>query len=390
MFLELAFWLPLLGILYAYVGYPLCIVVAAKLFGRPPRPSGRPPRSVSIIIAAHNEESCIATRISELTKQIARLTIPGELIVVSDGSTDNTVAVARACAHGGTHVIDLEANEGKAVALNAGCAAATGEIFVFADARQTWAPDALEQLLKSFRDPTVGAVSGNLVLDSPLDSLTGVGAYWRFEKWLRKQESRLHSLIGVTGAISACRAALYKSIPKGTLLDDVYWPLQVAMQRFRIIHETDAVAYDRLPLNAGGEFRRKVRTLCGMFQLLVLCPQAWIPWRNPVWVQLISHKFLRLLVPWGMLSILAANIALAGPFYRIALWIQLGFYLLGLIGLSSTSRRWLALTRAIASFILLNCAAWLAFWVWLLGNSRRTWSKVPYPSQPLEYSGNRN
>jgi cellulose synthase/poly-beta-1,6-N-acetylglucosamine synthase-like glycosyltransferase len=323
-----------------------------------------------------------------LTNQIVRLNIPGELIIVSDGSTDNTVAAARAKASEVTQVLDLGRNEGKAVALNAGCAAAMGEILVFADARQTWAPNALEQLLKNFCDPSVGAVSGNLRLTAPPGALIGVGAYWQFEKWLRHQESRLHSLIGATGAISACRSALFTPIPRGTLLDDVYWPLYVAMRGFRIVHEPSAIAFDRLPLNALGEFRRKVRTLCGIFQLLVVCPVAILPWRNPIWFQLLSHKLLRLLVPWALLLMLVACIALPYPLYRIALWIQLGLYLLGLLGLGPSSRKRLALTRTIASFMILNSAAWLAFWVWLLGNSTRTWRKVQYSSQPLEYIGN--
>jgi cellulose synthase/poly-beta-1,6-N-acetylglucosamine synthase-like glycosyltransferase len=384
--LELCFWLPLLGILYVFIGYPLCMAMAAKLFGRGIQLSGSRPQSVSIIMAVHDEESHIVRRLKELVEQLATIEMPGELFVVSDGSTDNTVALAQAQANAITHVLVLEENEGKAVALNAGYEAATGEVLVFADARQSWAPDALRQLLESFRDPSVGAVSGNLLLEEQPGALTGVGAYWRYEKWLRLCESRLHSLIGVTGAISACRRALFKPIPKGTLLDDVYWPLQVAMQRGRVVQEPNAIAYDRLPLSPVGEFQRKVRTLCGVIQIFAVCPKAWLPWRNPIWFQLLSHKLLRLFVPWALLFMLAASIALPGPLYRIALWSQLSLYVLGLLGLQTDARPRLAITRTAASFLLLHSAAWLAFWVWLLGNPGRAWRKTPFPAQSLQYS----
>jgi cellulose synthase/poly-beta-1,6-N-acetylglucosamine synthase-like glycosyltransferase len=389
-FLELLFWIPLAGVLYAYVGYPLSILLAAKVFGQQTNRSGSLPQSVSIILAVHNEESCLVSRIRELTHHLDNLNLPGELIIVSDGSTDNTLAIARDNATPIIQVLEQETNEGKAAALNLGCATATGEVLVFADARQTWDKNALSHLIENFRDPAIGAVSGNLLLESPPGTLTGVGAYWRFEKWIRTQESHLHSLIGATGAISACRSTLFKPIPKGTLLDDVYWPLQVAMQRYRVVHEPKAIAHDRLPLTPLGEFHRKLRTLSGVFQLLALCPQAWIPWRNPIWFQLLSHKMLRLLVPWALLLILATSILLAGPFYRIALLIQLGLYLLGALGLLPNPRNRLSLTQAAASFMMLNSAAWLAFWIWLLGASDRTWRKTPYSNRSLEYTSTFN
>src|SRR5262249_16335831 len=203
-----------------------------------------------------------------LTEAIGRSGIAGEIIVVCDGSTDRTAELARSGAPASVRVIERATHQGKAAALTAGCAAASGEVLVFTAVRHLSAADPLTNLLKNFRDPVVGAVSGNLILEEASGALAGVGVYWRYEKWLRSHESRLHSLIGVTGAISAVRRELFRPIPAGTLLDDVHWPLQVVMQGRRVIHEPNACAYDRLPNGPRNEFRRKVRTLCGNFQLL--------------------------------------------------------------------------------------------------------------------------
>ena len=122
----------------------------------------------------------------------------------------------------------------------------------------------------------------------------------RYERWLRHNEGQIGSVVGVTGAISAVRRELFRPIPHGTILDDVYWPLQVAMIGYRVVRDPRARAYDSLPERAGDEFRRKVRTLAGNLQLLARLPGALLPWRNPIWLQFISHKVLRLLVPWAL------------------------------------------------------------------------------------------
>src|SRR5207248_11746164 len=191
-----------------------------------------------------------------------------------------------------------------------GCAAAAGDVLVFADVRQTWAPDALARLLENFADPSVGAATGNLVIERAPGVLDGVGLYWCFEKWLRERESRFASMVGATGAISALRRELFRPIPGGTVLDDAYWPLQVALQGFRVVLDPRAIAHDRLPERTRDEFRRKVRTLSGNFQLVGRLPAALLPWRNPVWLQLVSHKLLRLLVPWLLVPLLVLSAVL--------------------------------------------------------------------------------
>jgi cellulose synthase/poly-beta-1,6-N-acetylglucosamine synthase-like glycosyltransferase len=275
-------------------------------------------------------------------------------------------------------IIDLPTKMGKAVALNHGCAAAAHPLLVLADARQTWARDAIDRLLANFDDPRVGAVSGDLVLESAPGVMAGVGLYWRFEKWLRQTESALYSMVSVTGSICALRRELFRPIPAGTVLDDVYWPLQVAMSGYRVIHEPKALAYDRLPERARDEFRRKIRTLAGNFQLMVRQPAALLPWRNPVWWQFVSHRILRLVVPWALLGMLVTSWLLVSRAYHILFWVQIAFYCLGVASLRPSVAARSRVASGAASFLVLNAAAWLAFWVWISGSTSRSWSKVKY------------
>lgn len=366
---------------YAYIAYPLLIWCVGRCWGRPVRrgrcEGGRLP-SFSVVIAAFNEKDTIGRRVQEFTERLAADGLDGEVIVISDGSTDGTAAAAQA--GGPARVIEFVQNRGKAASLNAGLAAAQKEVVVLADARQHWAPGALVSLLENFADPAVGAAGGHLELESRAGVVAGVGLYWRFEKWLRRLESRIHSTAGLTGAVCAVRRHLFRPVPAGTILDDVYWPLCVAMQGYRVVHDEQALAFDRLPEHAGDEFRRKVRTLAGNLQLLCLVPGALLPWRNPIWCQFLSHKLLRLVVPWALLGALAANLLLAGPFYRTLLGVQLGGYALALMGLRTAAMARFRVASAAASFLVLNAAAWVAFWVWISGRSSRSWRKVVYSS----------
>jgi cellulose synthase/poly-beta-1,6-N-acetylglucosamine synthase-like glycosyltransferase len=289
------------------------------------------------------------------------------------------VDVSKQFADRGVRALALEHNQGKAAALSRAFAEARHDVLVFADARQCWADDALVRLLENFADPRVGAVSGDLVLEAAPGVMAGVGLYWRVEKWLRRTESRVGSQVGVSGAISAARRALLPAaIPPGTLLDDVYWPLCVAMRGHRVVHDERARAFDRLPDRPRDEFRRKVRTLAGNYQLMTLLPGSLLPWRNPVWPAWISHKLLRLVVPWALLAMLIVSLFLTDLLYEVFSVAQGAAYGLALLGLVPPIGRHVKLLGAAGSFLVLNAAAWLAFWVWISGQAQKSWRKVDY------------
>jgi cellulose synthase/poly-beta-1,6-N-acetylglucosamine synthase-like glycosyltransferase len=346
--METLFWLSVLLIAYVYVGYPLLLAVWAAAAERPVRKrvfgSGDWP-SVSVVLAAHNE----AERLEKRVENLLGLRYPGplEIVVVSDGSTD-CPADALAGFDSRVRLTELPRG-GKPRALNAGVAASTGDIVVFADARQRFAPDAITELVANFHDPDVGGATGELILDceeqpnSP-DSTTiadGVGLYWKYEKWLRRRESGVWSTLGATGAIYALRRSLWRPLPAATLLDDVLAPMRVVLAGWRVVFEERARAFDRVSPTGSAETRRKVRTLAGNYQLVGLEPRLLLPFANPVWIQYTSHKIGRLLVPWALLAAFVASVALAahGWVYSVALILQLGFYGLAAFG------GWLELKR---------------------------------------------
>lgn len=374
------FWLCLGVVAYTYVGYPLLLAVASRVRPRPWR-RGSFDGAVSMVLVVRNEEGHLQRRLRESTEMLQASGVAGEIIVVSDGSTDRTVPMARDFA--AVRVLELAESGGKAAALSAGAAAARHEILVFADARQTWASDALTCLLENFADPDVGAVSGDLVLESAPGVLAGVGLYWRYEKWLRKQESLLFAQVGVTGAICAVRRVLFKPIPANTVLDDVYWPVQVVLQGQRVVHDERARAFDRLPDRPADEFRRKIRTLAGNFQLLTRLPRVLVPLYNPVWWQFISHKLLRLAGPWMLLGMMAASWFSAGWGHAL-FWVQLAGYGLAAVSLLPAVSRRSRLAAAAGAFLVLNAAAWLGFWVWFSGRSSQSWRKVVYQAPTPE------
>jgi cellulose synthase/poly-beta-1,6-N-acetylglucosamine synthase-like glycosyltransferase len=230
---------------------------------------------------------------------------------------------------------------GKPLALNTGVNAASGDILVFADARQRFSPTALLELVANFADPLVGGVTGELILDcegpsAAADSSVGegVGLYWKYEKWLRRNESAVWSTLGATGAIYALRRTLWQPLPAETLLDDVLAPMRAVLSGYRIVFEEHALAFDRASANARAESRRKTRTLAGNYQIL---GQEWrllLPIVNPVWLQYVSHKVGRLFVPWALLLAFVSNVFIATDrwYYAAALTVQVGFYGLAIVG----------------------------------------------------------
>jgi hypothetical protein len=162
----------------------------------------------------------------------------------------------------------------------------------------------------------------------------GVGAYWRYEKWLRARESAIDSTLGATGAIYALRRACWHPLPDGTILDDVLAPMRAVLDGWRVVFEPAARAFDVTAPNAVVESRRKTRTLAGNYQLVALEPRLLVPGVNRVWLQYVSHKIGRLLVPWALFAVLVATVMLAGssPIYMLAAVAQALFYGMALYG----------------------------------------------------------
>jgi poly-beta-1,6-N-acetyl-D-glucosamine synthase len=366
--MKLLFWLCLALIAYAYFGYAIWLWLYARLRRRPIL-QGRITPSVSIIIAARNEEASLPAKLENLRF----LDYPQDqlqIIVASDGSTDGTANILRDQANHIVPVI-LEQSNGKACALNEAVKFATGDILVFLDARQAIDANAVSELVACFADPEVGAVSGELLLETApgLPSANALGIYWKIEKTVRKLESASGSVVGVTGAIYAIRREYYAEIPRGTLLDDVFVPMNVARMGKRILFQPSAIARDRLFSEKGKEFSRKVRTLTGNYQLLRLAPWLLSP-ANPLLFRFVSHKLLRLLVPLLLVLMLVASAMSKGPFFGAVFWLQMLFYILAILGtLSPSTTRFKPIAIA-NTFVMLNAAAALAFYNFTIGRNR--------------------
>lgn len=376
--METLFWTSAAFVFYTYAGYPLIMALLARSSPKPVRRGACTPQ-ISVVVAACNEEGIIAKRIDNILRQDYPACCR-QLIIVSDGSTDGTNQVVNSFAMSGVVLIVLPRRCGKAVALNHGVARAEGEIVIFADARQSFAPDALALLAANFADPTVGCVSGELMLIDESESgiRAEMGAYWRYEKALRHLESASGSAVGATGAIYAIRKRLYLPLPPGTILDDVLTPLNIARQGLRVVFDCAPKAYDQVSRDIELEWTRKVRTLAGNLQLLQISPSIAIPWCSPLWWRFLSHKIFRILIPFALAGLLAASFCCQGALYRAVFFAQLIFYLTALAGYLIAPLRKVRLVNLAIFFIVMNLAALAGLWLWVSGKCAASWHRPTY------------
>jgi len=379
--IEIILWFSIAVIFYTYLGYPLLLNLLSKFFQKPVNKKQIFP-TVTILIAAHNEEKVLERRI----KNCLSLNYPKnkiETIIISDGSTDNTNKIVKSFSKQGVRLIHYPVRMGKAYALNKAVIHVTGEIVVFTDSRQVFDKDAIKEIVANFNDPKVGAVSGELHLKDEAKTSVGQGVtvYWEYEKYIRKHESKINSTVGATGAIYAIRKELFAPIPENTILDDFVIPMRIVQMGYRVIFEPKAKAYDEVFGKSTQEFTRKVRTLAGNFQAFLLIPDLFNPFRTKVAFQLFSHKFLRLVVPYLMLLIFSINFFLISrPLYMVTFALQLLFLSSALLGLfyqnkKNNLKRNHRISKICYTFSLLNFAAVVGCWRFARKSQKVVWKK---------------
>jgi len=374
--MKWVFWMSATFIAYTYLGYPLWLWIRSRWCRKPVR-SGPYIPFLSIIMIVRNEEKVLPRKLRNLLD----LNYPDEsleIVMVSDGSTDSTNQIlSEHTANPRIRVILNPQQQGKAAGLNAAMSSVRGEIVVFTDARQQIEPDAIRVLVENFADPEIGCASGELMLGDPEtgEAEQGMGMYWRIEKAVRELESAVGSVVGATGAIYGVRRKLLVNVPDEAILDDVYIPMHVVRRGARVIFDPRARAWDSPDQGTAREFTRKVRTLSGNYQLLQLAP--WLlTSANPLRFQFVSHKVLRLVVPFALLATLLASFLTPGVFYRGAVILQLAFYTLSFLGLAHFLRRGplARVADAARTFVLLNSAATVAFANFVAGR-KAAWSR---------------
>ncbi len=334
-FLEIFFWLCAAAIVYAYGGFSLLIGAWGRLANRQVNKRDVTPR-LSLIIAAYNEEKSI----SEKIENALSLDYPNdklEIIVASDGSTDDTNLIVEACDDARVRLMDLP-RRGKIFALDSAVQLATGDVLVFSDANSIFMPQSLRMLVRNFADPEVGGVCGNqfhLAGSGGDNSHRGESLYWSYDKWLKTMESLTGSIVSADGSIYAIRRELYR-MPKCTdVTDDFAISTGVIEQGYRLVYEGEAKSHEQAASAAKDEFERKIRIMNRGLRGVALRRSLLNPFRFGFYsVVLFSHKILRRFVPFFLGAMLVVNLLLipVGALYKFSALIQIVFYTLAVLG----------------------------------------------------------
>lgn len=389
--MELFFWLFLLLIVYCYFGYPLLISLLARCFPRRSQKATYEP-TVSVVLSVWNEEDVIKQKIENLLS----LDYPSakmEILIGSDGSTDRTNDLIKQFQDPCLKLIAGAQRRGKMLTLNALVKEARHDVLVFTDARQPFEADAIKVLVHNFVDSHIGCVSGELMFSKKSGATArGINLYWNYEKFIRRAESDVHSMLGATGAIYAIRKHLYHEVPGNIVLDDMYIPLKIIQRGYRAVFDASARAYDEVADSPQEEYRRKARTLFGNYQIFWAFRGMFNPFKSPIAIQLFSHKLLRVVVPFLMIAVFFINWVLTGcggarpcaftPFYDGIFVLQIIFYIMAVIGALARHQKYgiLKIVSKICSvpyvFCLLNFSALTGFMRFLGAKQEITWEKA--------------
>jgi cellulose synthase/poly-beta-1,6-N-acetylglucosamine synthase-like glycosyltransferase len=360
-------------LVYTYVGYPLLISALARLAPRRRRIDADYEPKVTACVPAYNVAAYISAKIESLLAQ----DYPSDklhVLVYSDGSTDGTDEIVEEYAKRDARVqlVRAPSRQGKPAAVNAMSRLAEGELLLLTDARQPLDQEALGELVRTMSDPEVGCATGNLLLSGP----AGSGVYWRYENWIRTQESKFRSVVGMTGPLALVRKAELEPLPSNIILDDVWVPMRLRLRSKRVLLVESAIVRDAA-FGDQREFGRKARTLAGNFQIFARMPELFLPWKNPSWLETMSHKLLRLLCPWALVALLLASmhiVLLGAPGLLVygtvsaLLAAQVGLYIAALFGAAAGRIGSVART-----FVMMNVAAQVGLWRFLRGRQAVTW-----------------
>ncbi len=344
--LSFLFWFSVLFILYVYIGYPFLLTVLAHFKRHPaPYPSFTP--KLTLVIAAYNEQNAIA---SKLENTLA-LDFPREnlqILVAADGSDDQTAEIVRTYAARGVELSYQPERRGKMAAIDSAMALVRNEIVLFSDANNLYNKDALRELVKPFFEANVGGVSGSKNILDSRDSLSKAdGMYWRYESYIKMQETRLSSCASAPGEIFAIRRSLYQSLPSWVINDDFFIAINILRQGYRLVYAPAACSFEYSSLTEEDEDIRRSRIVAGRYQAMAVSAKL-LPWRNPLLLwQIVSHKFMRPFVPLAMILAFFSNIfslvwtplspqnkilELAWPYNIYFFAVQLVFYLVAWVG----------------------------------------------------------
>jgi biofilm PGA synthesis N-glycosyltransferase PgaC len=395
----LIFWLSSIFILYVYLGYPLFLFLLAKLYPRLPEyPLNMP--NISLLIAAYNEQDVINAKL----ENVLALDYPIEklqIIVVADGSSDNTPDIVRSYMKRGVELSYQPERRGKMAAINRAIPIARNEIIVFSDANNMYSPKTLRELVKPFSDPRVGGVSGSKNLLDSRDALTKADSlYWQYESFIKTQETRLGSCTGVSGEILAIRTSLFQAPPDWIINDDFFISMNILKQGYKVVYAPEARSFEYSSLTEKDEATRRSRIVAGRYQAMLLAARL-LPWRNPILVwQIISHKMMRPLVPFAMIIAFLSNLLavilppiplqessisfLSRPYSQILFSLQLIFYMLALLGNKLKRKSFLGKVLYVPAFLVnSNLSAIRGLVSFFTGKQSALWKRTRRRGEPV-------
>ncbi len=377
-FMWLVFWLSIATLIYVYAGFSVLVVLVGRWRQRRVRQQPITP-TMSLIVAAYNEERNIADRLDNaLALDYPREAL--QIIVASDGSDDATESMVAEYAERGVQLLRLP-RRGKIHALNDAARHATGDLLVFSDANSMYDPQALRQLARNFADPEVGGVAGNTIytqLTKSDSSSQGEDLYWSYDKWLKQMESLTGSIVSAHGAIYGIRRELFRPIMDSAVTDDFAISTLAIEQGYRLVFESEALAYEPPLPAAEREFRRKVRLMTRGLRSVLLRRVLLNPFRYGFYsLVLFTHKVLRRLVPFILLVILASSLILSASheIYLVAALAQILFYMLAGFGYLLRHQRFGRFRLLYIPFFycLANTAALIALMKVLRGDHIERW-----------------
>ncbi|TQF17071.1 glycosyltransferase family 2 protein [Myxococcus llanfairpwllgwyngyllgogerychwyrndrobwllllantysiliogogogochensis] len=388
---EVFFWCAALLLAHTYFLYPLSLFVldgAAQVAqniramrgGAPRRglaASRGPAPSVSLVVAAYNEVSCIEQKLENslaLDYPVERF----EVVIGSDGSTDGTNERVLQCQDERVRLSPAP-RAGKTTVLNRCIPTAKGDIVVLSDANTMIEPEAIQKLVRHFEDPEVGAVCGKLRLYNPTKQDYEESAYWSYESLIKMYEGRRGAVVGANGGLYAIRRTLFTELPPSTIVDDFVIPLRILEKGYKVAYEEEAVAHEETTEDYGKEFGRRARIAAGNFQSLRMVPGLLLPTAGFPAFAFWSHKLLRWCAPALMGLALIANLFLLDSvFYRFTLLGQGLFYALAYLGKVGVLKRGAA--KRVASvayyFVTMNLAIVVGFWRFLRNSQRAAWDRT--------------
>ncbi len=336
---EILFFKCIVLIGYAYIGYPLLIVVISFFTNNKVKFSDHYEPHVSLLITAFNEEKDIESKL----RNSLELDYPKEkfeIIVASDGSTDSTDSIVKRFKDnekGVTVVLHrVEGRLGKTATQNSAVKECKGQIIVFSDAASLYDRNTIRALVRNYADPNVGAVSGRYEYINKKGTSVGFATilFWKFENFIKSRQTKIKTITGCCGCIYSVRKDLYTPLPP-KIISDLVEPLTILQKGYRIVFEPYALAFEETTEKPKDEFKMRVRVIVRGMNGMLFVRNLFNPLKYPfISMQLISHKVMRWLVPVFCLIIFISNIFLAAfsVFYLVFLILQLIFYSLAVIG----------------------------------------------------------